>query len=434
MTVPARHRVLLIAEAANPEWVSVPLVGWSIAQALREVADVHLVTQVRNREAVLRAGLVEGRDVTVIDSEAVARPMHKLGESLRMGEGKGWTTVSAVAAISYPYFEHLVWKKLGSRIRRGEWDVVHRVTPLSPTTSSSIAPKVAQAGVPFVLGPLNGGVPWPAHFGAERRRDREWLSYVRGAYKLNPGRRRTLAAASAIVVGSKHTGSEVSARYQQKVVYVPENGVDTDRFNLRANQNGAHPLRACFVGRLVPYKGLGLVLDAAGPLLRSGKMQLDVVGDGPLRLELERRTRAEGYSASVQFHGQLPHTDVQRVMAESHVLTFPSIREFGGGVVLEAMTVGVVPIVVDYAGPGELVTEATGIRLALGTPEAISGELRRRLEALVDDPAPLRELGAAAHQRVIDHFTWNAKAHQLIRVYDWVTSADARVSGRPGLV
>src|SRR5689334_16534633 len=106
-------RVLLMAEAANPEWVSVPLVGWSHTRALARRVDAHLVTQWRNRQAIRKAGLVEGRDFTAIDSEAVAAPMTKLAYALS-GKGKGWTLITAFQALSYYYFERLVWKALGA--------------------------------------------------------------------------------------------------------------------------------------------------------------------------------------------------------------------------------------------------------------------------------------------------------------------------------
>ncbi|MFP7569495.1 glycosyltransferase family 4 protein [Marivita sp. S2033] len=422
MTSPraSRPRVLVIAEAANPEWVSVPLVGWSLAEALREVADVHLVTQIRNRDAILRTGRVEGRDFTAIDSETVARPLWALAEKLRMGEGKGWTTLQAINALIYPWFENLVWTQFKSALKAGEFDLVHRVTPLSPTIASPIAGKLAASGVPFVLGPLNGGVPWPRQFEAERRAEKEWLSYLRSAYKHLPGRASTLKHAAAIIVGSRHTEGEMPASVRHKTVYIPENGIDPKRFDQGSARPRGDLLKACFVGRLVPYKGADMLISAVADLLRAGRMTLDIIGDGPMLGQLTEQAISLECGHGLTFHKWIPHENVQEILGRSHILSFPSIREFGGGVVLEAMALGVVPLVVDYAGPGELVSDATGYKVPCGTREDIIAAFRGHLERLADDPSQLATKAENARALVQEKYLWSRKAEQVRAVYDRV--------------
>ena len=423
-----RFRVLIIAEAANPEWVSVPLVGWSLANALRSRADVHIVTQIRNRGALLRAGLEEGKDFTAIDSEVVARPVHRISEILRFGKGKGWTVGTAMAArLSYPFFERMVWKRFGAAIGAGAYDIVHRITPLTATANSSLARKCAAAGTPFVLGPLNGGVPWPAGFDAERRKENEWLSYVRGLYRFSLARRQMLASCRVIIAGSDHTAGEIPEKYHRKLARMPENGIEPTRFHRRAGQTGALPLRGCFIGRLVPYKGPDMLIDAALPHLASGRLRLDIVGNGPLEDRLRHQVSEAGLDHCVTFHGWLPHERVQDVLASANLLTFPSIREFGGGVVLEAMACGVVPIVCDYAGPAELVDDAVGYKVAVGDRAAVISEFSATLGRILDDPGALRRKSEAGIERVAKHFTWDRKAEKLLRLYRWAVNPEGPV-------
>ncbi len=421
----SKPRVLIIAEAANPEWVSVPLIGWSLARALSDVAQVHIVTQIRNRNAFLRAGLVEGQDFTAIDNEALARPLWAIGKVLRMGDGKGWTALQAVSAAAYPAFERKVWRKFGADIRAGHYDVVHRITPLSPTITSPIAAKCAAHNVPFVLGPLNGGVPWPAAFKSEQRREREFLASLRGAYKLLPARRATLKAASAILTGSLHTASEIPAAFKNKVIHLPENAIDPARFTKTAAHN-APRLRVAFVGRMVPYKGPDMLIKAALPLLESGKIELDMIGDGPMLAALKAEFSHQISKDHLRFHGWLAHEQVQDVLARATLMALPSVREFGGGVVLEAMALGVAPIVVDYAGPGELVRDGLGFKVALSDRAGIIADFRAELTRLTNKPELLRTTGAKGRAHVQEFFTWQAKAHQIAQIYDWVRGRSAQ--------
>jgi glycosyltransferase involved in cell wall biosynthesis len=420
---PGRPRVLVIAESSNPEWTSVPLVGWSHARALTEVADTHVVTHVRNREAFLRAGLAEGRDFTAVDSEAVARPAYALAEKLRGGSGRGWTMISAFSSFSYYYFEHLVWSRFGRAIRSREYDVVHRLTPLSPVTPSLLASACRRAGVPFILGPLNGGVPWPRGFDSARRREREWLSYVRGAYRMLPGYRPTLRDSAAVLVASRDTWAQIPSPFRKRCVYIPENAVDPARFPEPPPRSRGPRLRLIFLGRLVPYKGADLLIHAAESILKEDRAELVIVGDGPERQPLERLIAERGLERNVRLLGWVDQTLVHRHLEEADVLAFPSIREFGGAVVLEAMAAGAVPIVMDYGGPGELVSPSTGYLLPMGPRASIIEKLRVLLRDLGADPGRLERLRAAGLKRIRTSFTWRAKAAQVLEVYRWVLGA-----------
>ena len=115
--------------------------------------------------------------------------------------------------------------------------------------------------------------------------------------------------------------------------------------------------------------------------------------------------------------GWLDHARVQDVLKESHLFTFPSIREFGGGVVLEAMAVALPPLVVDYAGPGELVTDETGFKVPIGTRDEVIAGVRSQVGAILGNPALLTARAGAARTRIQEMFSWQAKAEQIDAIY-----------------
>jgi glycosyltransferase involved in cell wall biosynthesis len=415
------RRVLVVAEAANPEWASGPLIGWNLSRALAKIVDVHLVTQVRNRDALTRAGLIEGRDFTAIDNESVASLLYRVSDRLRGGAGLGWTTMTAFGSFAYYSFELEMWRRFKARLAGGEFDVVHRITPVSPTSQSIIAKRLDKLSIPFVVGPLNGGVPWPRHFTDRQRAERDWLSHVRWLYKLMPGYYSTRRYSAAIIAGSRYTLNEMPVWAREKCFYIPENGVALDRLS-SPGRSYSRPLRGAFVGRLVPYKGADILLEAAAEFLRSGELELHIIGDGPERNSLHEAVGRLGIQGRVRFYGWLPYAEVQDKLMTCHFMALPSVREFGGAVVIEAMALGVTPIVADYAGPSELVDDKTGIRVSFTDKPSLVSGVRQAIAKIIHSPFLLENLGAAARERVREKLTWEAKANQIAKLYDAVLS------------
>jgi len=162
------------------------------------------------------------------------------------------------------------------------------------------------------------------------------------------------------------------------------------------------------------------LIEAVAPLTRAGKAVVDVIGDGPEMFSLRRRVAEAQIGEGVALHGWVDHREIANRLASSQVFAFPSIREAGGAVVLEAMALGMTPVVIDNGGPRELVSEKTGYRVPLGTRASVVTAFRKILTMLAASPESVRAIGLRARDRVFRLFTWDVKARQIVQVYRWV--------------
>lgn len=420
-----RLRVLLIAEACNPAWSSVPLVGYNLAQALacRPDLQITVATHVRNRPMLADSELAQRASIHYVDNEWLTGPLFRLSKWLRGGTTLSWTTVTALAWPSYQVFESALFARFRRQLEAGYFDLIHRVTPLTPTIPSPLAGWVR---TPMLLGPLNGGLPWPTEYPELRRQEREWLTPLRGLYRKMPGYGTCWRHLAGVVAGSRHTATEIPADFRGRRFYIPENGIDPTRFPLQgASQPTGKRFRFLTAGRLVPYKGVDLTLEAlAGSSLLRQQSELVVIGDGPMRQSLENQAAAAGLTDCVRFLGWLPQAELANQLRTAQAFAFPSLREFGGGVVLEAMASGLAPVVVGHGGPGELVGDC-GVVLPLQPRQQLVADLRQAMESLVSDPGRTRALGQAACERVRNEFTWERKADRIVAAYREVLQGDS---------
>lgn len=410
-------RVLLLAESCNPEWPSLPIVGYKYARALSEVAEVTLVTHPRNREAIDRAGDFQA-PIVYIDNEWIAAPMFRFATWLRGGDEVAWSTSQIMSYPPYVAFEYQALKRFRADLKAGAFDIVHRITPMSPTLPSYISGRTAQ---PFVIGPLNGNLDWPAAFRGEQKREREGLRNLRNFYRYLPYARRTFTRASAILAAFRHTIDDLPASVAPRTVSFPEIGFDPEIFHDRGRTApfaGSGPKRFLFAGRLVPYKVPEAAVRAfAGSEALKGHV-LDILGEGPEMPRLKAMVAEAGAEDRVIFHGRKSQAEVAEAMRASDAFVFPSIRELGAGVVIEAMATGTLTIVTDYGAPGDLAADDRGMRVALQPMEGLVRDYRAAMETAIAEPAKSAERAAKGRAYAWDQFTWEAKARNTIGVYE----------------
>lgn len=419
-----RQKVLLLSYYNNPDDVSGALVAYREYEQLRKHFDTTLVTHAKHATALRKSGIPD--DEVVYIKVPILDRLHDLFLDKVLNNDWGSQKLTAFLIPYYIVYEFVIWSRLRGEIKSGRFALVHRLNPMSPVLASPLSWLMRNLKTPFSLGPINGGLPWPRGY-TNANREKERIRFLRWLYTYLPFSRSTFTKSKVVIVGSSYNYLTASRRVNRnRLFFVHENGIPEKDVVVGRRYDDMPPVRVCFLGRLVPFKNCNIVIKSAAALIKEKKILLDIVGDGWDRPNLEALTRDLGLEKDVTFHGSVPHPKAMEVLARSHVLAFPSIKELGGNVVVEAMARGVVPIVVRYGGPSDQVDEGCGIVLALKNEPDTVQDLKQALEELVANPDRIRQLGEAARVKAESTYTWEKKTEVLAAVMNHAIGAAPR--------
>jgi len=416
MTSPTSKRVLISAYQCAPGQGSVSQIGWEWYSRMAKKTPTTLVTHVRNRphiEAALAAP--EQHDIIYIDTEWFAGPLYRTASKLFRTSQHA---VFLVSSLDFFLYDRLAYKTLAKRQRQGNgnWDVVHAATPVSTAAPTCLH----RLGLPVVLGPLNSGLQTPPQFADILAEDSTWLYPLRKLGRLADRLIGSSAHAVAILTATQATRQSLTHKQRQLSIEMIENGIDLQRFQATPwpqSPDKRNALRVLFVGRLVPFKGISLLLQAVNQVRAELRVDVRIVGDGPMQKTWQDESERLGLKHNVHFVGAQTLDEVAQHMRWAHLFCLPSVRESGGGVLLEAMASGRPVTAIAYGGPAEIVDDEVGSLLPDTNSKDVVTALTQLLHEVYNNPQVWEQKGIAARRRAADLYDWDAKIDQALTLY-----------------
>ncbi len=199
------------------------------------------------------------------------------------------------------------------------------------------------------------------------------------------------------------------------------NGIPTERFVLSKGpeSKGVHKVIVLHIGRFSPQKNHSLLLEAFSRALNHlSTMELWLVGEGPLRSEIQNQVYARGLEKNVRFWGL--RSDIPELLAEADVVVLASDWEGVPLVVLEAMASGKPVVATAVGGVPELVEHGkTGFLIPPRDPQALAESLLH----LAQNAELRREMGEAGRGRAVEHFDIRRTAEAYAELYEELLSA-----------
>jgi len=400
-------RVLIVAEHASTRLGGEAILPYHYFRGLRaRGVDAFLIVHERTRAELEALFPAELDRIRFVPDKFLQKLFYQLGRLLprRVAEA----TFGLANQLLTQFSQRVLARSLAS-----DGSVVHQPIPVSPRFPSLLW----NVGSRVVIGPMNGGMEFPPAF-----RNTESLlirlsiplgrAFTGVMNTLLPGKKR----ASVLLVANHRTRAGLPSGVRGHVFELPENGVDLAQW--QAGFTPAISGRFVFVGRLVAWKALDIVLHA---LTQTHEATLDIIGDGPMLSRWQTLAADLDLEQRVKFHGWLPQSDCARIIARSTALVLPSLYECGGAVVLEAMAMAKPVIATAWGGPVDYLDDSCGILIPPTSRKALVDGFVTAMQHLMLAPDIALHLGANGRAKVLAQYDWEKKIDAMLEIYTSVT-------------
>ena len=414
--------VLISAYACEPGKGSEPGVGWKWACGLAGRVDLTILTRANNR------GPIE-KTVSKLHADHPLRQVRFLYHDT----GPLWRMMKRLHLLPTLLY-YFIWQWTAARRFGNEADasdIVHHLTFCTALCPGFWNKTKAARVIGPVAAPL---VPehYLALFGIRRFSQALRNHLIRNFLKL-PWLKKSFIGAAAVAPANsdmKHLLENLGVSCGEVML---DTGAPTDCPAITRPPKPSDHCNFLYAGVLERRKGLELALRAFASFIQNSKLKiqnqllptLTLLGKGPDRERLETLARSLGISELVHFPGAVPQSEVARHFAEADVFLFTSVRDASGGVNLEAMASGLPILCIAHQGVGDITDDTCAIRIPPGAIKETIASLDNGMQRMANDQNLRIKLGANAHRRAMEKFSWNEKFERMMKIYQSVALSHA---------
>lgn len=395
--------ILLSAYACEPDLGSEPEVGWKWAAGLSAQGhQVTVLTRKSNREAI------ERKVDTLPGKENLSFIYYDLPNWLRW-----WKRGNRGIHLYYLLWQIGIYFVARRFIRKNPLDIIHHVTFVTVRQPSFLG----LLGVPFILGPIGGGEAVPRRLRKSfplRGKVKEFFrDLVNMFVSVDPLMHLSFLSADVIYATSDETRNVIPYIYHNKVKICLAIGSSEGKNDKNITPEREERFRFLYIGRFEYFKGMELGIKAFSLMHESfPDSTMTLVGEGPEELKWRGLVDYLGLNDNVLWHHWVPQERLNEIYLSHDVFIFPSLRDSGGLVVLEALGNGLPVVCFNLGGPGQLVNEQIGIVVDSDGDEEMV--IRRFSTAMIQlsEREVLSALRRSARKK-IDRFSWERKIKEI---------------------